>query len=76
MSEAITFAAPLAFGLATATPREYSKIVSLLLSITGLTTGIVGIMMALEDRQEEAQVVSTAGAIFSLFGILSSLDLA
>jgi len=75
MSEAITFAAPLAFGLATATPQEYSKIISLLLSITGLTSGVLGMMMALEGRQEEAQTASTAGAIFSLFGILSSLEL-
>jgi len=75
MSEAITFAAPLAIGITAATPREYSKTVALLLSITGLTTGILGMIMAREGKQEEAQTVSTAGAIFSLFAILKSIEL-
>ena len=75
MSEVITFAAPLAIGIAAATPRKYSNIVALLLSITGFTVGILGVIMEREGRQAEAQVASTAGSIFSLVAILKSIEL-
>lgn len=74
MVEALLVAAPLALGIAGATPREHAPAAALLLAVLGAASGAVGLALAHEGRIEEALAVDVASVLFDILSILKALE--